>query len=100
MPRNESIRALHAPVGNVPDDLRHLMGREIDPDDGSCLCDVDMRRRVIERVDPYLESFFTNDRRHIIPNALGCINSLVCSFKCIWRTYVTIMWRARNIAAA
>ena len=77
MPRNESLRALHVPVGNVPDDLRHLMRREIDPDDGSCLCDVDMRRRVIERVDPYLESFFTNYRRHIIPNALGFINSLV-----------------------
>ena len=43
MPRNESLRALHVPVGNVPDDLRHLMRREIDPDDGSCLGDVDMR---------------------------------------------------------
>jgi hypothetical protein len=50
------------------------MRREIDPDDGSCLCDVDMRRRVIERVDPYLESFFTNYRRHITPNALRSIN--------------------------
>jgi hypothetical protein len=37
---------------------------------------MDMRRRVIERVDPYLESFSTNYRRHIIPNALGFINSL------------------------
>ena len=76
MPRNESLRALHVPIGNVSDDLRHLMRRKIDPDDGSCLRDMDMRRRVIERVDPYLESLFTNYRRHIIPNALGFIDSL------------------------
>jgi hypothetical protein len=37
---------------------------------------MDMRRRVIERVDPCLESLFTNYRRHIIPNALGFINLL------------------------
>jgi hypothetical protein len=77
MPRNESLRALHVSVGDVPDDLRHLMRREIDPNDRPCLCDVDMRRRVIERVDPYFESRFTNYRRHIISNALGLINTLV-----------------------
>ena len=43
MPRNESLRALHVPIGNVSDDLRHLMLRKIDPDDGSCLRDMDMR---------------------------------------------------------
>ena len=60
------------------------MRREIDPDDGSCLCDVDMRRRVIERVDPYLESFFTNYRRHIIPNALGLINQHAPVEEMLW----------------
>jgi hypothetical protein len=73
LPRNESLGALHVPIGNVSDDLRHLMRRKIDPDDGSCLRDMDMRRRMIERADPCLESLFTNDRRHIIPNALGLI---------------------------
>jgi hypothetical protein len=50
---------------------------------------MDMRRRVIERVDPYLESLFTNYRRHIIPNALGFINSL--PFPCSRRSVGAIL---------
>jgi len=64
MPRDELLSSLHISVGNRSNDLGGCMRREIDPHDGASLRDVHMWRRMIERVDPYLEPIFAKNRRY------------------------------------
>ena len=63
MLRDESLSSLHVSVGDCAHDLRDGVRLEIDSHYSAGLRDVDMRQRMIEGVNPHLESIFTNDRR-------------------------------------
>jgi hypothetical protein len=55
---------LDIPIGDRADDFDRLMRAEIDLQHSTRLPDMDVGRRMIEGVDPHLESGFTKDRRH------------------------------------
>jgi hypothetical protein len=64
VPRDQLFRAFHVPIGDRTNDLDRVMFREFDLHDGTGFRDMHMRRRVIERLDPDLESCLANQRRH------------------------------------
>jgi hypothetical protein len=61
---DELLGSLHVSIGNCSNDFGDSVRRNIDPDDRASFRDVDMGRRMIEGIDPHLESTLANDRRH------------------------------------
>ena len=64
MTRDQLLRTLHIAIGDRADDLDRMMSGEVDLHDSTGLRDMHVRRRVIERVNPHLESTLTEQRRH------------------------------------
>lgn len=59
---NQSFRALHVAIGDRAHNLDGVTGRQVDLHDGTGFRDMHMRRRMVEGVDPDLESFLANQR--------------------------------------
>lgn len=64
MPCDESFGTLHVSVRNCSHNLRDLVRRKIDLHDRARFRDVNVRWRMIERVDPDLEPLLANKRRY------------------------------------
>ncbi len=73
MPRDELFRSPYIAVRDRTHNLCDLMRRKIDLHDCAGLRDMDVRGRMIECVNPDLESLLANQRGHprMIPKALG-----------------------------
>ena len=67
VPRDESLRTLRVPIRDGAHDLGNVVRRRINPHDRTSLRDVDVRRRMIEGVDPDLEPLLPNKRGHRNP---------------------------------
>ena len=61
---NEPFGTPNIAIGDPTYDFPYLMRRQIDLHNGTCACDVHMRRRVVERVDADLEPSLANERGH------------------------------------
>ena len=64
MSHHQLFRALHIAIGDRADDLDRMMSGEVYLHDSAGLRDMHVRRRVVERVNPHLESILTEQRRH------------------------------------
>ena len=61
---HKSFGAPDVAIGNRADDLKCVMGGQIDLHNGTSPRDVNVRRRMIERIDSDLESCLADERRH------------------------------------
>jgi hypothetical protein len=61
---NEPFGSLHVPVRDRSNDFRYLMRRKVDFHDRTGFRNVDMKRRMIERVNPDLEPVLANECGH------------------------------------
>ncbi len=61
----QALRAFDVPIRDRADDLDRPLRRESDFHRRARLGDVHMRWRMIEGIDPHLESLLANQRRHL-----------------------------------
>jgi hypothetical protein len=64
MSSHKALRSLDVPIGDRADNLNGFVRRQIDLQYGASLPDVDVRRRMIQCVNPHLESRLAKDCRH------------------------------------